>query len=291
MQPLHSVRVVSLAVNIPGPVAAATLRELGAAVIKVEPPGGDPLATVSPDWYNELISGIRVVALDLKTSAARARLDELLAPADLLLTSTRPAALERLGLAWSALHARHPRLSQVAIVGYPAPRQNVPGHDLTYQAATGLVAPPALPRTLLADLGGAQRTVIAALATLMACDRDGSGAYVEVSLSAAARFFAEPLLRGLTAEGGPLGGQSPVYNLYRARDGWLALAALEPRFREALQRELPFGEHDVADDRAGHRHALSCAFGERSAAEWQAWGEARDLPVVAVRTIAPDSLR
>lgn len=275
MQPLNGVRVVSLAVNVPGPVAAATLRDLGASVIKVEPPGGDPLAIGSPDWYTRLVSGIQVLSLDLKTGMERRRLDELLAPADLLLTSTRPAALERLGLAWPALQARNPRLCQVAIVGYPAPRQNVPGHDLTYQAATGLVAPPALPLTLIADLGGAQQTVNAALGTLMARDRDGRGVYVEVSLSEAARFFAEPLARGLTADGGPLGGQSSVYNLYRARDGWLALAALEPRFRATLERELALGVND--------RDALSRAFAERSAAEWQAWAETRDLPIVAVR--------
>jgi crotonobetainyl-CoA:carnitine CoA-transferase CaiB-like acyl-CoA transferase len=171
-------------------------------------------------------------------------------------------------------------LCQVAIVGYAAPRQNVPGHDLTYQAATGLVAPPALPLTLIADLGGAQQAVVAALAALMARDRGGSGVYLEVSLNEAARFFAEPLARGLTATGGPLGGQLAVYNLYRARDRWLAVAALEPRFRKTLHDELAL---DVGD-----RDALSRVFAERSAAEWQAWAEARDLPVVAVRAVRYD---
>src|SRR5688572_1051684 len=138
MDPLRDVHVVSLAVNIPGPVAAATLRDLGASVIKIEPPDGDPLAIASADWYTELITGIQVLRLDLKSGTGRARLDELLAQADLLLTSTRPAGLQRLGLGWPALHARYPRLCHVAIVGYQAPRQNVAGHDLTYQAETGL---------------------------------------------------------------------------------------------------------------------------------------------------------
>lgn len=146
---------------------------------------------------------------------------------------------------------------------------------MTYQAELGLVTPPALPRTLVADLGGAQRAVIAALALLMARDRTGSGAYVEVALSEAARFFAVPLLRGLTDEAGPLGGGLPCYGLYRARDGWLALAALEPRFRQTLERDLALD--------ASNRDALSRAFVARSAAEWQAWAEARDLPIVAVR--------
>lgn len=277
MHPLHDVHVISLAVNIPGPVAAAALRGLGASVTKVEPPGGDPLAVGSPDWYEQLVGGTQVLSLDLKRSGERAQLEDLLVRADLLLTSTRPAALERLGLGWTALHARHPRLCQVAIVGYPAPRQNVAGHDLTYQAEAGLVAAPALPRTLVADLGGAQRAVVAALAALISRDRTGSGVYVEVSLSEAARFFAEPMARGLTAPAGPLGGRSPAYNLFRARDGWVALAALEPRFREALGRALAVDPND--------RQALSDVFAGRAAADWQRWAESCDLPIVAVRGI------
>jgi alpha-methylacyl-CoA racemase len=272
---LTGVRVLSLAVNVPGPAAAALLRDLGATVSKVEPPGGDPLAAVNAGWYRDLVGGMDVHALDLKGTADRKRFDELLASADLFLTSSRPAALERLGLGWPVLHARHARLCQVAIVGHDAPRQNVAGHDLTYQAELGLVTPPALPRTLIADLGGAQRVAIAALALLMSRERSGGGAYAEVSLSEAARFFAEPLVRGLTDGAGPLGGQLPFYALYRARDGWLALAALEPRFRETLERELAV---DSAD-----RTALSRTFVERSAEEWQAWAEAHDLPIVAVR--------
>jgi alpha-methylacyl-CoA racemase len=271
---LKGVRVVSLPVNVPGPVAAAALRDLGASVVKVEPPGGDPLSSVSPEWYADLMRGMDVQVLDLKAQADRVRLDDLLEAADLFLTSTRPAALGRLGLGWTDVHARYPRLCQVAIVGYGSPRQNVAGHDLTYQAECGLVVPPVLPRTLIADLGGAQRAVIAALALLMARDRSGEGAYVEVSLGDAARFFAEPLVRGLTDQGGPLGGGLPVYGLYRTRDGWLALGALEPRFRETLERELAVDPRD--------RNALSRAFAERSGAEWEAWAEAHDLPIVVV---------
>nr|WP_242822428.1 CoA transferase [Thermaerobacter marianensis] len=146
--------MVNLAVNVPGPVAAARLQALGATVCKVEPPGGDPLAAAAPAWYEELTAGQEVVRLDLKTPAGRAALDERLAHADLLLTAQRPSALARLGLGPAALARRFPHLVHVAIVGYPAPRQEEPGHDLTYLAETGLLDPPALPRTLLADLGG-----------------------------------------------------------------------------------------------------------------------------------------
>src|SRR4029450_14139457 len=94
----------------------------------------------------------QAVTLDLNRVADRVRLDELLEPADLLLTSSRPGALARLALAWAELHARFHRLCQVAIVGHPAPYQDRPGHDLTYAGAHGLVVPPDLPHTPLADL-------------------------------------------------------------------------------------------------------------------------------------------
>src|SRR5262249_20619358 len=140
-------RVVTTALNIPGPFAAARLRELGATVTKVEPPRGDPLAPVASDWYEELVTGQDVVRRDLKQET----IDDLLGEADLLLTSQRGTALARMGLAWETLHERHPRLSQVAIVG----EGERAGHDLTYLAGHGLLDPPRLPRTVMADLLGA----------------------------------------------------------------------------------------------------------------------------------------
>src|SRR4051794_26225209 len=157
--PLRGIRVVSLALNVPGPAAAAHLCGLGAAVTKVEPLDGDPLARMCPAWYEDLRAGQDVVRLDLKDAAGRASLDGLLEGADVLLTSSRPAALDRLGLSWPDLHVRFPHLVQVAIVGHAAPHQEVPGHDLTYLATAGLLVPPQVPRTLLADLAGAERAV------------------------------------------------------------------------------------------------------------------------------------
>src|SRR5581483_9176844 len=135
---------------------------------------GDPLRRAAPAWYAELRAGKRVEILDLKAAADRARLDWLLDPADLLLTAGRPRSLARLGLGWDVLHARFPRLCHVAIVGLPSPEADLPGHDLTYQASAGLLDPAgtgSLPRTLVADLGGAERAVSAALALLLARER------------------------------------------------------------------------------------------------------------------------
>jgi alpha-methylacyl-CoA racemase len=275
MQPLDGLNVVSLAVNVPGPTTAARLVALGAAVTKVEPPRGDPLATQHPAWYDELRAGQEVLALDLKQPADRARLDELLEVADLLLTSSRPAALGRLGVAWPELHARFPRLCQVAIVGYPAPDQGLPGHDLTYAAAQGLVVPPELPRTLVADLGGAELATTAAVGLLLARERSGEAGYAEIALSDAASAFVAPLRHGATTPGGSLGGGSPSYALYPAAEGWLAVAALEPHFQQRLAEQLGLDELT--------RDGLMTAFRARSAEAWETWGLERDLPLSAVR--------
>ena len=155
-RPLSGFAVVNLAINLPGPAAAARLSELGASVTKVEPPEGDPTEAASKELYDRLAEGHTILRLNLKEPAGRERLAALLERCDLLLTSSRPSALARLGLAWSDVESRHPRLVQVAIVGHAAPLQELAGHDLTYVGRHGLLAPPDLPRTLVADLGGAE---------------------------------------------------------------------------------------------------------------------------------------
>ncbi len=143
---LQGTKLVTLAQNVPGPAAASRLQDLGASVIKIEPPNGDPLASANPTWYGTLVAGQKVVQLDLKDAPDRARLDEYLAEADVLLTSSRPGSLARLGLGQEELRGRCPRLCYVAITGYPAPHEDAPGHDLTYLAEWGLLSPPDLPR-------------------------------------------------------------------------------------------------------------------------------------------------
>ena len=124
MRPLDDVNVVSSAVNVPGPTTAARLVALGASVTKVEPPAGDPLAAAHPAWYDDLKAGQQVVMLDLKQTADRARLDELLEPADLLLTSSRPGALERLGLAWMSCTPASPASARSRSSATPPPTKS-----------------------------------------------------------------------------------------------------------------------------------------------------------------------
>src|SRR5690348_8346196 len=138
MQPLAGLEVLNLGINAPPNVACRRLQDLGATVTKIEPPGGDPDARSAPQWFGELTSGQRLLCFDLKAPADRAQVDELLETTDVLVTSSRPAALERMDLDWRSLEARYPRLVQVAIVGETEPRQHIAGHDLTYAAAAGL---------------------------------------------------------------------------------------------------------------------------------------------------------
>ena len=208
--PLRGVWVLTLSVNLPGPVAASRLCAMGASVVKIEPPGGDPLARMCPGYYQDLSAGQKVVRLDLKDQQERASLDDRLEGTDLLLTANRPAALGRLGLSWTELHARFPRLCQVAIVGHPPPDEDVPGHDLTYQARFGTLSPPGMPPVLVADLAGAERAVSAALSLLFARERGQGAGYEQVALSEAARTFAGPLHQGLTTPDGVLGGAFPL---------------------------------------------------------------------------------
>jgi len=274
MKPLANTRILNLAGRLPGPVAVARLCRLGASAIKIEPPEGDPLYHACPEWYSELHAGIQIFALDLKQQVDRASLDELLASSDLLITATRPSGLARLGLAWPELQARHPKLSQIAIVGHESPRQELAGHDLTYQAELGLLDPPHMPRALIADIAGAQEVVTGALALELqrACGIDAS--YAELSLAAAAAEFAAPLQHGLTAPGGLLSGAAPGYNLYSARDGWIAVAALEPHFLSRLGQAV--GQESPS------REQLAAFFATRTASEWEAWGRTEDVPISEV---------
>ncbi len=272
---LAGIKIVSVALNAPGPVAAARLTEMGAEVTKVEPPDGDATAKSASQWYEALCKGQTVVRLDLKNPAERERLDDLLSTADLLLASFRPSALRRLGLGWESLHARHPRLCFVGIIGYLPPNEELAGHDLTYQVDCGLLTPPQMPATLFVDMAGAERAVSMSLALLNKIARTGESGCAWVSLNECAKALAQPLRVGLTRPGGLLGGGYPLYGFYRANDGWIAIAALEPHFATKLLLELNLRKADRAE--------LEDIFLQRSAGAWEIWATERDLPLVAVR--------
>jgi crotonobetainyl-CoA:carnitine CoA-transferase CaiB-like acyl-CoA transferase len=267
------VRIVSLAQNVPGPAAVARLVAQGASAIKIEPPEGDQLERLCKPWYDELHAGVRVERLDLKSSAGMSALLRSLGSCDVFLTSQRPSALRRLAIDPAALARRLPALRHVAIVG-DTTRPEHPGHDLTYLAEHGLMARE-MPLTLIADMIGADRAAAAVSAVM----HDPPGSTRIVGLADAVRDLAAPRRHGLTIPGGPLGGGDPAYRLYAARDGMVAVAALEPHFRARLFEGL--GEPDGAD--------LSDALARRTAAEWEVWAERLDIPLVAVKESSRES--
>jgi crotonobetainyl-CoA:carnitine CoA-transferase CaiB-like acyl-CoA transferase len=270
MRPLDGVRVVTIALNAPGPVAASRLRDAGASIVKVEPPTGDPLERHAPGWYAELCDGMRVERIDLKSAAGGQRIRALLADADLFLASQRPGALARLGLDADSLlhpHSRLHHLRWLNIVGELDDPEK-PGHDLTYLAKARLLGSE-VPRTLVADLTGAERAFSTALLLL----QQPPGSRAQVGLYDSLAPLTAPLTHGLTQNGGILGGGLPAYGIYETRDGRIAIAALETHFRKRLYDELQL----TLDT------GLEETFATRTAAEWERWASERDLPIVAVR--------
>ena len=272
---LDGVRIVALASNIPGPLAAARCTQMGASVTKIEPRRGDALELPAPHWYEELTRGQRVLRLDLHESDARAQLDALVADADVLVSAMRSSALERLGLDWNALHARFPRVCHVAIFGALPPHDDRAGHDLTYQAQAGLTTPPSMPRSLIGDLAAAERAVAAVFALLYHRERMGEATRADVGIVDCAQDFALPLHYELTTRSGALGGALPTYRFYRASDGWIALAALEAHFAQRLPALIE------SDDLSEAR--LAAAFAAKPAAHWEREANALDIPLVEVR--------
>ena len=241
--PLKGLRVLSLALTLPGPAALMRCRQMGASCVKLEPPApvgsapgssGDPMGLYNHNAYETLHQGVRIAVADLKTDKGQKTLHRELAKADVLLTSFRPSALMKLGLDWKPLHKRYPALSQVAIVGAPGARAEEPGHDLTYLAESGLIKGLDLPPTLYADMGGSLMTSEAILQTLMVQRQKGKGSYIEVALSDAAAYLALPRNWGLTQDGAAVGGGHAGYRVYPCKDGRVAVGALEPHFAKSL---------------------------------------------------------
>jgi crotonobetainyl-CoA:carnitine CoA-transferase CaiB-like acyl-CoA transferase len=296
--PLHGLRILSLALNLPGPAALMRCRRMGAHCTKLEPPSGDPMGQYNPGAYAELHEGVKIVPADLKAATGQEALHRELARADVLLTSFRPSALHKLGLAWKDLHGRYPPLSQVAIVGAPGERAEEPGHDLTYLADNGLVPGLHLPATLYADMSG---SLMACEAVLQAAlrkheryagggDPHPEGLYLEVALSDAAAYLALPRRWGLTQPSGSVGGAHAGYRVYPCQDGRVAVAALEPHFAARLCEAAGVAHGDAKAMFRPETHAgIAAFFAQRTRREVDALAREKDLPLHAMEDGSPGS--
>ncbi|MBO9651821.1 MAG: CoA transferase [Variovorax sp.] len=281
LAPLAGVRVLSLALNLPGPAALMRCRAMGATCTKLEPPSGDPMGHYNRAAYAALHEGVTIEVADLKTEAGQQHLHRALESTDVLLTSFRPSALSKLGLDWGKLQARHPKLSQVAIVGAPGDRAEEPGHDLTYLAESGLVTGMDLPPTLYADMGGAMLASEAVLkAVLHKASSRHAGVYLEIALNAAADWLALPRTWGLTTPSGAVGGAHAGYRIYPCADGRVAVAALEPHFAARLCEAAGTPSKNMV---AAETHeAIARWIASRTRAELEAMARERDVPLLTL---------
>jgi len=277
--PLAGARVLSLALNLPGPAALMRCRAMGATCIKLEPPAGDPMGHYNRGAYAAMHEGVTIEVADLKTEAGQQHLHRVLESTDVLLTSFRPSALAKLGLDWEKLHARHPKLSQVAIVGAPGDRAEEPGHDLTYLAESGLITGTELPPTLYADMGGALLASEAVLKAVLRSHRP-EGIYLEVALNAAADWLALPRTWGLTKPEGAVGGAHAGYRVYPCIDGRVAVAALEPHFAARLCEAAGVASKDMASS-ATHE-AIAQWIGTRTRDQLETMARERDVPLLTL---------
>ncbi|MCG3783432.1 CoA transferase [Delftia acidovorans] len=292
--PLSGVRILSLALNLPGPAALMRCAAMGAQCSKLEPPsarpasgsaagaaGADPMAHYSPQAYADMHQGIAVWQAQLKSEEGQAALHDALDAADILLTSFRPAALAKLGLDWASLQQRHPQLSLVRIVGSAGALADVPGHDLTYQAEAGLVQGGAMPPSLFADMAGALMASEAVLKAWLLRQRSGHGSLQETGLAQAAQWLALPWHWGLTRPDGDVGGAHAGYRVYACADGSVAVAALEPHFAARLCAVASVnGDGSIASMRSPAMHAALQAFlAPLSCAELADLAEQHDLPL------------
>ncbi|HEX4496377.1 MAG TPA: CaiB/BaiF CoA-transferase family protein [Thermoanaerobaculia bacterium] len=302
---LSGLLVLDLSRHLPGPLTARLLADLGARIVKVEEPAqGDPIRNSPPVREGVsalgaiLLAGVESVALDLKQSGGREALERLIARADVLIESFRPGTLARLGFPAEELRARHPRLVIASISGWgqEGPNAARAGHDLTYQAVAGTLAPTAaMPGVQVADQIGAWSTVAAILAALFERERTGEGKRVDVALLDAG-LHANLTAWATEAEGPkavgerlPLTGALPCYNLYETADGHrLALGALEPHFWERFCRAV--GRDDLlrrqysSSPRA--RRMMEELFRGRTRDAWLALLKSEDIPVEAVLSAA-----
>jgi crotonobetainyl-CoA:carnitine CoA-transferase CaiB-like acyl-CoA transferase len=293
--PLEGVTVLDFSTLLPGPLATFMLAEAGAEVIKVERPGGEDMRFFPPRLgagsaaFAVLNGGKKGFVADLKTEEGRASLRPLIQRADVIVEQFRPGVMERLGLGYGAAAAINPRVVYCSISGYgqDGPRSQEAGHDINYQARTGLLSlspgttgSPSVPAALVADIaGGSFPAVINILLALRQRDLTGKGCLLDIAMTDAMFTFAWLALAEGFASGrfpgsqeNMLTGGSPRYALYAtADDKFLAVGAIEEKFWRAFCHGIDLAEplRNDRSDSAATRAAIVDIIRGKSAARWR----------------------
>ena len=250
---LNGIRILDLSQFLPGPFATQMLSDMGADVVKVEPPKGDPMRGLDPitndrgdNPYHALVNaGKRVVTLDLKSQVGIDSFTDLVKSADVLMESYRPGVMERLGFGQEVLRKINPRLVHCALPGFGqnGPMRLVGGHDINYVAASGqlgmsgTVEKPHMAYPMVADYAGAMQSVCAILGALVGRGLSGQGAYLDVAMSDSVLAWQSQALTAMTRghtlgrEQNLLTGGAACYCVYETADNqFVSLGALEDVF-------------------------------------------------------------
>lgn len=262
-KPLAGIRIIELANFIAGPLCGTLLADMGADVIKIEPPGGDMARATPPIRNGESVSftalnrNKRSLALDLKRAEAIEIIRKLAAQSDVLLEAYRPGALEKRGLGAEHLRAINPRIVYTSVSGFgqSGPDRRRAGVNLIIEAFSGVLSVtgepgkmPIRPGVQTADVFGALFATYATLASLVGAGRTGEGrvadvSLVEASIAAAAWEAAEYLETGIAPE--PMGHRHRLtapYQLFETRDGrYLAIGTPNNMLFEKFMQTLGLG--------------------------------------------------
>ncbi len=313
--PLEGITVLDFTRLLPGPFATQLLCNLGADVIKIEDPGiGDYMRTVPPTLqgvsyaYIMVNRGKKSLAVDLKRKDGREILYRLVPKADIVMEQFRPGVMERLGADHKTLSRLNPKLIYCSFSGYgqTGPLKDVPGHDLTFEAHAGILGVtggrdgrPVIPGVPMADLASGYNAAFSVLVALRTRDRTGRGEFVDVSIfDTAVSLMVLNLARYLATGEEPVAGETlltgtfPFYNLYETADGgWMAVAAVEPKFWARLCEVVgvpELTESQFADerDKAGVVRTLRARFKTKTKEDWEAIFAKEKLPVIGVRHVS-----
>ncbi|MEW6034573.1 MAG: CaiB/BaiF CoA-transferase family protein [Chloroflexota bacterium] len=274
MLALEGIKVVDLTHVAPGAYCTMILADLGADVLKVDPPPaaranmtGTGMSPIGEEGRREAAfyapnRNKRSIALNLRSEEGKGILHRLAGRADVMVEGFSPGTVKRLGVDYETIARINPRVVYCSLSGYgqDGPYRDLPGHDINYIAMGGVLGligsergAPALPQNLIADFaGGSLFAAIGILTALLARERTGRGQYLDLSMTdgvvslltwEATRYFREGKFqqRGTAM----LGGAYPYYGVYETKDGkYLSIGCIEPRFWETLCRLL--GREDYA---------------------------------------------
>ena len=315
--PLDGIRVIDFSRVLAGPLCSALLGDLGAEVIKIEPPTGDDYRAIGPfagdesGLFNAMNRNKQSIVIDLKRDEGRALAQALCAQADVVVENFRPGVAERLGIGYAELSARHPALVYASVSGFgqTGPESHRPAYDIILQAMCGLMdatgSPDGAPTLVGDSISDVVSGIFASwgvLAALLARERTGKGTLVDVSMFDATLSLTAGLVARYATNGvaprrvGNRHASSAPFGAYRAKDGYFVVAVLNnrlfERFAQAIGQPELINDIRFTDDatRSDNETALRVCIeswsGIRSIAEVNACLSAAGIPVAPIQNIS-----